>query len=266
MGLPVVELRSARVQYQTPIVCPICENAGPFLSSGNKCEVRLLGGELSYVRCARCGGEFQSPMWTQDTMDWWYSSGTYLRAMNGGATPERAEYVAVKRAMFLRAVNINGFPRFLEFGAGEGYLLRAIEKMFGAEVVGIEKDPGRHAAFASTNDPTGEFNVIAAIHSLEHVPHPLDTLRWLMTMLADHGVVLIEVPATGKKYCESHPIAFTQDALAKMTELAGLELIAEAMPGLVGGVFGLYGRGRGEPNWSVFGLSGRMDAEDQGSE
>lgn len=242
-------------QYETPLLCPICENPGPFPLSGSVKKIRLLGGRVTYVRCVRCGGEFHSPMWTPETMDWWYSSGTYLRAIKGGVSPERALPVNTKRALLLKAIGVVSFARFLEFGSGEGYLLKEMRRLYGAEAVGIEKDPGRHAGMAATNDPQGQFNVIAAIHSLEHVGRPLETLRWLVSMLAPGGLVLIEVPTTGGKYCESHPIAFTQDSLAMMAKLAGLEMIAEGLAGLVGGVYAVYGRSNGEP-------SGAADEED----
>jgi hypothetical protein len=181
-------------------------------------------------------------MWTPETMDWWYSSGTYMRAIKGGVDPERAKQVNLKRALLLRAMEVESFPRFLEFGSGEGYLLSEMHRLYGAEAVGIEKDPGRHAAMAASNDPQGVFSVIAAIHSLEHVSRPLETMRWLMGMLALGGLFLIEVPTTGGKYCESHHIAFTQDSLEIMTRMVGLDFIAEGMAGLAGGVYAVYGR------------------------
>jgi len=243
------------LQYEVPEVCPICESPGPFPLSGNVKKIRILGGQVTYVRCARCGGEFHGNMWTPETMDEWYSSGTYVKAAGDGLSPERAQCAATRRVAIMQALGIKVLPRFLEFGSGEGYLLREVKRVYNSEVVGIEKDPNRRQAMAGTNDPEGQFNVIAAMHSLEHVNKPLEVLRWLMTILAPGGLVLIEVPVTGMKYCESHCIAFTQDSLGIMTKLAGLKMIAEMTPVLVGAMFAVFGRD-GEAQ------SGQADQED----
>jgi 2-polyprenyl-3-methyl-5-hydroxy-6-metoxy-1,4-benzoquinol methylase len=169
-------------------------------------------------------GMFHNPMWTQETIDAWYSSGTYLKVVAGGPSRDRMMMLASERVRFLASHGIRRVFRFLEIGAGSGYLLRAIAKRYGAEVVGTEKDPIRATA-SGASDPTGKFDLIASVHSLEHMARPLEVLRWAMTMLAPGGNVFIEVPMHHGFLCESHPIAFTPKALATATGMVGLRRI-----------------------------------------
>jgi SAM-dependent methyltransferase len=187
-------------------------------------------------------------MWTQETVDRWYSSGDYMKAIAGGPTPERMQALAKLRLRFLQQHGINKVCRFLELGSGAGYLLRLVGGKFGAETVGLEKDP-RRAELSNASNPTGEFDLIAAVHSLEHMPRPLEMLKYLVGMLTLDGHVLIEVPSE-YWWCESHLVMFTPRALATVTGLVGLSMIT-------GG--NVHSDGR-----SYRALFGRTRAESQG--
>ena len=215
-----------KFNWETLHACPICEAPGPFTPT-NCCTIRPTEYVMVYVTCPECGGEFHNPMWTRDTIDEWYSSGEYMKVANPAPVLRQMQY-AVNYVTFLTSNGVKSIGRFLEFGSGEGHLLREIVKTFGAEVAGIEKDPGRIVKSGAVDSPDGQFDVIAAVHSLEHAPRPLETLRWLVTMLTQDGHVLIEVPVRKGHLCESHPIAFTPDALLLMADLAGLEPRAAA--------------------------------------
>ena len=91
----------------------------------------------------------------------------------------------------------------LDFGAGEGHLIRALRDS-GLRADGVEPSPaGRIAAlshngvelFATLADvPGNEYSAAVLLHSLEHVEDPVQSLRELRGVLVPYGSLFIEVP------------------------------------------------------------------------
>ncbi|MEJ7825442.1 MAG: class I SAM-dependent methyltransferase [Solirubrobacteraceae bacterium] len=94
----------------------------------------------------------------------------------------------------------------LDFGAGEGHLVRALRDA-GIDAHGVEPSPAARAnaareqgveLVASVGDlATRQFDAVTMLHSLEHVEDPLATLRELRELLRPGASLYIEVPHAG---------------------------------------------------------------------
>jgi 2-polyprenyl-3-methyl-5-hydroxy-6-metoxy-1,4-benzoquinol methylase len=154
------------------------------------------------------------------------------------------------RAAALRRRILEAFPpwtgggRLLDVGCASGKFLRQMRAV-GWNVAGIEVDePAAARARAVTPNvivgdpaqvtlPDGAFDVITALHVIEHVPDPLGTLRNVLRWLAPGGVIVVEVPNAagvgarifGRYWCgydlPRHLVHFTPQTMTAMVERAG---------------------------------------------
>jgi SAM-dependent methyltransferase len=108
-------------------------------------------------------------------------------------------------ARLLRKLRPQG-GRLLDFGCGTGHLLKRLSPHF--ETFGY--DPAPHARNESrtvapdavileewTSLPAASFEVIVALHSLEHLPRPLPTVEALCSKLVGGGLFFFVVPHVG---------------------------------------------------------------------
>jgi len=98
-----------------------------------------------------------------------------------------------------------GQGRLLDVGCASGRFIRQMSEI-GWRVTGIELDreAAAKARRVSTDvfvgDPVdadfapGAFDVITSFHVIEHLPRPLETLRRMLTWLAQGGLIIVEVP------------------------------------------------------------------------
>jgi SAM-dependent methyltransferase len=135
--------------------------------------------------------------------------------------------------------------RILDFGAGEGHLVAAF-KSLGLQAEGVEPSPaGREAArrlhgLALVPEIGAEngYDLVTALHSLEHVPDPLAALRHLRGALRPGGFLLAEVPHAGTVEMwrparrrlildlPAHLYHFTPETLSAVLRGAGFEVLA----------------------------------------
>jgi 2-polyprenyl-3-methyl-5-hydroxy-6-metoxy-1,4-benzoquinol methylase len=100
--------------------------------------------------------------------------------------------------------------KLLEMGCGLGHLLGLLQDDF--ECVGIdlaqysieqtqENAPRATALMMSADDLSafdeGEFDVVIALHLVEHLPDPADTIRQVNRILSDNGLWLFATPNPG---------------------------------------------------------------------
>jgi SAM-dependent methyltransferase len=149
-----------------------------------------------------------------DYMQPWRSSGRLLDVGAAGGA-----FVAEARARGFDASGVEPVPSFA----------RAARERLGLDVRdgGIEK-----------LDLAGEcYEAITLWHVLEHIPHPLDQVRRLAAVLADGGVLAVEVPNAasavaahmGPAWPSLEPLVhvnqFTPVSLRELIDRAGLELL-----------------------------------------
>lgn len=172
-----------------------------------------------YKRCGVCGVLFMDC--TEDELRNYYASGSYRARKN-----PRLELQAQRR----RAANIVqyiGSPEVLiDFGASAGALLDAARER-GAVAYGVDIDPVFGSEmYRDLQSVPQQADCITLIHSLEHMPHPLDLLIEVYNKLNNGGRVVIEVPSqyyTGA-YAFPHVVMFSDESLAWTMQAAGFEV------------------------------------------
>jgi SAM-dependent methyltransferase len=200
-------------------------------------------GDWRIVRCSGCGLLITWPRPDDATLARFYGEESYYesRTMGRGAT---AAWNQRARAI-LEAVRFS--PRsVLDFGAGEGHLVRALREM-GIAAEGIDTSPSGRAAARrmydlelhaeGSADLCGRFQLVTLIHSLEHVAEPVGTLTELRAAVEPGGMVFIEVPHAGsvdmwwpRRRREIldlpvHLYHFVPATLVRVVERAGLRVV-----------------------------------------
>lgn len=92
----------------------------------------------------------------------------------------------------------------LDVGCGSGALLWHLKACGYGNLTGVDpflphasEHPGLRLLKLDLGDVTGAFDLIMFHHSLEHVPHPLETLRQAARLLTPQGLCLVRTPVTG---------------------------------------------------------------------
>lgn len=120
-----------------------------------------------------------------------------------GKQDSRSQWILVKSS---QSLDLPETGRLLEIGCGNGAFLRTFNFLYPAwTMVGtehgvrhkpdIEAIPGVEAFYQTDGVPvSGEFDMIAMVHVLEHIPGPEGFLRDLRDKLAPGGRLLIQIP------------------------------------------------------------------------
>jgi SAM-dependent methyltransferase len=152
------------------------------------------------VRCCRCGLGITWPRPDPTQLERFYEEGYYDERGMG----ESAAEPWLARAAALIGLLPSPPATVLDVGAGQGHFVASLREL-GIAAEGLEPLlDGRRAAsrihgLTLLEDWPGSsrFEAIALIHSLEHVPDPLATLRECERRLARDGHLLIELPHAG---------------------------------------------------------------------
>lgn len=179
----------------------------------------------------------------QDELESFYAA-EYRLLQQGTPDPiERDLRAQAARAVVtvgLAGERLRGAARHLDIGSSSGALLEAFRDRIGCTGVGIE--PGEAyrnyslkrglRVYRSREElaEAGEapFDVVTAMHVLEHVPEPVDELRTYRTKHMRPGsLLLVETPnlADHQAFELAHLHAFTADSLADTAGRAGFEIL-----------------------------------------
>lgn len=212
------------MNYRVVDECPFCgDENGPWDTGVQPIkpeESEVYGrSENRYSRC-RCGGMFQNPMPTDASLAELYR-GAY-RVLY----PEKP--YDSKRA-------IRVFPYFppvpgdvLDVGCSGGQLME-LAKLSGWRVAGVEPhDAARERAkqfgpvYERLDGVRGDFDLISAIHVLEHVADPVFFLQRMAMLLRDDGQMLVVVPKNS--YRPPHLLAMEEPQVRMLFGRADMKI------------------------------------------
>lgn len=160
---------------------------------------------LRYWRCQRpdCGVVFAFPLPNESTLLGFYRE---YSTHGKGSPSSLATWLAARHRR--NQVDELGPPvACLDFGCGDGQLLAALREQGWTQLLGYDADAGARAAASSLGLQIvdqieeaiagGPYQLILLNHVLEHLPHPLETLRRLTTALAPGGRIVVRTPNAG---------------------------------------------------------------------
>lgn len=206
--------------------------------------------EYDSVRLARCRGCGLMFLGYADSADLKsnYASEEYVDTHGRFLAQDRAfRHIARRRIKWLSRRSLPG--PLLEIGPGRGYLLDEA-RAAGFDPVGVEPSPQLAARIVAefgvpvecgfldeVELPHDEYNVVCMYHVLEHVEEPVGLLRDIGGLLAEGGLLVIEVPNIGSAMAqrrgdrwdavqlhELHVSQFAPGTLRELVERAGLEV------------------------------------------
>lgn len=202
--------------------CPVCGGEGRHDLSIQDHELDVV---LSVYSCKRCDTSYHNPRMTKESMAEYYSSGTYRAYKNRQYDIERKKRLTKEKTNYLGGFFGLGSKRYIDVGCGQGYLIQAMQDKFPeAEMVGYDvyQDPiATIKVITDKKDITRKFDLITCIHVLEHCHDPMKEIDWMVSLLSEQGVLLIEIPLI-MIITTPHPIMFSRKSISLLVKQTGM--------------------------------------------
>lgn len=223
--------------------CPVCQSAliAQYRESGFAPQVTheiMPGVKITaaiitrYCICQNCHVIFQNPRMSDSELNRFYGKGYYRRSID--MTDEEKDKDEIYRAKFDSKIikeNLGEIASHLDIGASRGFLLDEI----GAKIkVAVESDTenvtvsGIEVYSQVSLVPQKTFDLVTAIHTLEHVSDPISYLKSMIAKVGKNGHLVIEVPtwkSPGGPLRLPHLFHFEPDVLKLMCREVGLKVI-----------------------------------------
>lgn len=220
---------------ENKIDCPLCGSTEKIQSTRASGElptlidygfVRALASiVITYDTCQSCGLEYQSPRMTEEEIKKYYEEGHYRKHVM--ASPEEQEQDEEDRAIrvsesifkFYSAMKMKTHTiNHIDFGSSKGFLLDAIT---------TEWDTATYAVEAEDALPDRKFDLVTAVHVLEHVLDPVAFMKTLVYHMSETSVLYLEVPTKGARggvHRLAHTLVFTDNTLIRLFTMVGLRI------------------------------------------
>lgn len=208
-------------------------------------------GEFDVVYCNLCKLGWTNPFPTEDSLNALYDAreSSDFDVVRGSVVDLIKDFLSVRQLRRLAPRESVG--AVLDYGTGNGRFAISAAKAFpGARVDAVDyhaappsllQDP-RLSSISYYNveelfDLRRRYQLIILRHVLEHNHHPVNLLRDLSQLLAEDGIIYVEVPnlhsGCGRVfrhcwngyYVPRHVFHFTSLSLAEAASLAGLEVV-----------------------------------------
>ena len=231
--------------------CPVCRSYEPELVYRQRFAVHDDGRRITgydVVACRGCGAVYADGIPSQEALDGYYAAASkYEYLERGGEAPASLSESHREMVARLLAFVPDTATRIVDVGCGNGDVLGLLRRAGCTNLLGV--DPAEHSAAAARRlhgvevvaggvlsmprgvAPAG-LVVLSAV--LEHVRQVGAALRNVAGMLAEDGLLYVEVPDLERFSCEGsmpfqqfsveHINYFTAASLAQAASIAGLRL------------------------------------------
>lgn len=229
--------------------CPICESDN--IKLYRTCVDHYATGETFNIeQCQECGFKFTQDVPSEEEIGRYYDTKNYISHSDTNEGIINKLYHKVRKRMLRKKAELieshihSSFKRVFDFGCGTGFFLNEMEQRKWS-TKGVEKNKGardfatRHFGLEicpveqMNNFEEQSFSVVTSWHSLEHVEHLNETLRWMRKILVENGAAFIAVPNSNS--CDAsmykemwaaydvprHLWHFTPDTMKKVVEKNG---------------------------------------------
>jgi hypothetical protein len=220
--------------YVTATVCPVCGSPDlrhhKAITSTPALTVDFCGGPLAvraaavYNWCVTCDLIFQNPRMTDERVARYYSSGLYRGTI--GIPQEALDHSEKQRgeriAAWLKTQKIKPASH-LDIGCSRTYFL---ELVGAPERIGFDENTkyaGEGIYVEGDRGKLGQYELVSAIHVLEHTTNPLGELAWYKSLTTNY--LLLEVPARDAPLRFPHLYYFPPALLVKMVKDTGLKVL-----------------------------------------
>lgn len=231
------------VKMITLVSCPVCssKNISKYHESGyapvvvHQIMPNVFVDALvvtNYFKCLSCNVLFQNPRMSDSELKKFYSQGYYRKVIN--LTDKEKDQDEKARADTDSKIIIQKLGKIkshLDVGCSRGYLLR---KVGAVQKIGVDED-NKNVTLSGIkvhkeiDDLKGKkFDLVSAIHTLEHVPDPISFLKSLYDLVSDGGHLVLEVPtwkSPGGPLRLPHLYHFEPDVLRLLCRQVGLKVI-----------------------------------------
>ena len=235
----------------TDVPCPICDSEQQRRLLRHKKDQyiqKIACDNIQFVLCDSCGFTFQNPQPDNLSVNAFYDQGEF-ELETAGKYFRSSKLDAEKKTAWLRKhLNKNERGSVLEIGSSSGFFLcslreegwsvRGVEpssplSQYARENLGLDIQTG---FFTETTFQNETFNLIIALHVLEHTTNPIEFLKAIHSKLSRDGILFIEVPnifsmranrSIYDYFSSIHMMMFTPITISNLLSKTGFQTIMQ---------------------------------------